>query len=355
MTAPPLSAPETATDRWRIVLARDRRYDGAFVYAVRSTRVYCRPSCPSRRPRRELVSFFAAPAAAEQAGYRACRRCRPGAPDPATELVRRACALIDGRPDEAWGLDALARAVAARPRALTRAFQRVLGVTPREYRDARRVERLKSNLKERKRVTTALYAAGYGGSSRVYERSDAQLGMTPATYARGGAGMRIAFAVVPSPLGRLLVAATERGVCRVALGDDAATLERALRAEFPAADIARDDRRLARAVQALTRHLEGRAPDLDLPVDVRATAFQRAVWDALRKIPYGQTRSYAEVARAIGRPRAVRAVARAVATNPVAIVVPCHRVVREDGTLGGYRWGPERKAALIEREREAVQ
>ena len=338
------------TDRWRIVLARDRRYDGAFVYAVRSTGIYCRPSCPSRRPRRELVSFYPEPAAAERAGYRPCRRCRPGAPDPAIGLVRRACALIDARPDEPWSHDTLARAVRARPRPLTRAFQRVLGVTPRQYRDARRLERLKSHLKDRKRVSTALYDAGYSGTSRLYERSDAQLGMTPATYAKGGAGMRIAFAVAPSPLGQLLVAGTERGICRIALGDDAPALERGLRAEFPAAAVVRDAAGLSDAVHALTRHLEGREPDLDLPLDVRATAFQRRVWDALRKIPYGQTRSYSQVARAVGRPRAVRAVAQACATNPVAIVVPCHRVVRENGELGGYRWGVKRKQQLLEQE-----
>jgi AraC family transcriptional regulator of adaptative response/methylated-DNA-[protein]-cysteine methyltransferase len=349
-TLPPPAAPAAAAERWRIVVARDRRYDGLFVYAVRSTGIYCRPSCPSRRPRRELVAFFGEPAAAERAGYRPCRRCRPGTPDPARDLVRRACALLDARHDEPWSPDALARALAARPRQLARAFRRVLGVTPRQYREARRLERLKTNLRERKRVSTALYDAGYSGSSRVYERSNSQLGMTPATYAKGGVGMRIAFAVASSPLGRLLVAATERGICRVAFGDDDATLERMLRAEFPAARIARDSGPLARSIEALGRHLDGREPDLDLPLDVRATAFQRRVWDALRKIPYGQTRSYADVARAIGRPRAVRAVARACATNPVAIVVPCHRVVREDGELGGYRWGTRRKATLIERE-----
>src|SRR5438034_983622 len=233
--------------RWHIVLARDRRFDGAFVYAVRSTGIYCRPSCPSRRPRRELVSFFPIPEAAEQAGY--------------------------------------------------------------------------------------------GSSSRVYERAGAQLGMTPATYARGGRGRRIAFTVVPCPLGRLLVAATERGICRIGVGAGAEELAAGLRAEFPAAEIRRDRGPLRRWVGAIRRHLEGRAPHLDLPLDVRATAFQRAVWEALRKIPYGSTRSYAEIARAIGRPRATRAVARACATNPAAIVIPCHRVVRADGAPGGNGGG----------------
>jgi AraC family transcriptional regulator, regulatory protein of adaptative response / methylated-DNA-[protein]-cysteine methyltransferase len=350
MTATASIAPTAPTALWRIVLARDRRYDDAFVYGVRSTGIYCRPSCPSRRPKRELVSFFPEPGAAEQAGFRPCRRCRPTDPDSARELVRRACALIDARANEPWSLDTLGRALATSPRALARAFRHVLGVTARQYRNARRLDRFKSHLKERKHVSTALYEAGYGGPSRVYERSDAQLGMTPATYAKGGAGVRIAYAVVASPVGRLLVAATVRGLCRIALGDDAGALERALRAEFPAAEIRRDDRQLAATVRALTRHLQDRVPDLDLPIDVRATAFQQRVWAALRKIPYGKTRSYSQVARAIGRPRAVRAVARACATNPVAIVVPCHRVVREDGELGGYRWGLERKKRLLERE-----
>lgn len=344
-------APAPTSDLWRIVQARDRRYDGAFVYAVRSTGIYCRPSCPSRRPRPEQVAFYPIPEAAEREGFRACRRCRPAqanGQDPAVALVREACRLLDA--PEAPRLEALAQRVGARPREVLRGFKRVLGITPKAYRDARRVARFKLELKRRSHVSPALYEAGYGSSSRVYERADAHLGMTPATYAKGGAGMDIAYAVVPCPLGRLLVAATARGVSRVSLGDDAAVLERDLAAEFPAARITQDRTRLGDWVAAILRYLEGREPDLALPLDIRATAFQRRVWQELQRIPFGMTRSYTEVARRIGRPRAIRAVARACATNPAALIIPCHRVVREDGEIGGYRWGTDRKEALLAQE-----
>ena len=346
--------------RWRIVLARDRRYDGAFVYAVRSTGIYCRPSCPSRRPRREQVAFFPWPAAAEQAGFRPCRRCRPqdvNGSDPQVELVRRVCQYLDAHPEQPTTLAALSARVGTNPHRLLRTFQRVLGITPRQYRDARRLDRFKTDLKARKRVSPAIYEAGYGSSSRVYERAHAQFGMTPATYGRGGRGVRISYAIVPCPvlLGRLLVAATERGICRISLGGTTPELEAGLRSEFPAADIHRDDEGLGRWAAAILRHLDGREPHLDLPLDVRATAFQRRVWEALRKIPYGSTRSYAEVARAIGNPRATRAVARACAANPAALVIPCHRVIRGDGNLGGYRWGENRKERLWESERQRIR
>jgi AraC family transcriptional regulator, regulatory protein of adaptative response / methylated-DNA-[protein]-cysteine methyltransferase len=346
-------APLSAQRRWRIVLARDRRYDGAFVYAVRSTGIYCRPSCASRRPRRSVVTFFPIPELAEQAGFRACRRCRPAgaAPaDPQVNQVREACRYLDAHPDGPATLTALSRHLATTPHQLLRAFRRVTGVTPRQYQDSRRLGRFKTQLKERQRVSPATYAAGYGSSSRVYERAAAHLGMTPAVYARGGQGMAIAFTVTPSPLGALLVAATPRGICRVALGEGATELEAALRGEFPAAEIRRDRGTLGRWVGAILRHLDGKEPHLDLPLDVRATAFQRQVWEALRRIPYGRTQSYAEVARAIGRPRATRAVAQACASNPAAIVIPCHRVVRSDGDVGGYRWGVEKKKELLARE-----
>ncbi len=232
-----------------------------------------------------------------------------------------------------------------------RAFRAVLGISPRQYRDARRIDRFKRGLRERRRVSPALYDAGYGSPSRVYERAHAQLGMTPAVYSRGAPGIRIGYAVVPCPLGHLLVAGTERGICRISLGSGVGTLEAGLRAEFPAADLRRAGGALAAWVEAILQYLDGRAQQLDLPLDIRATAFQRRVWEALRRIPYGGTRSYADIARAIGRPRATRAVARACATNPAALVIPCHRVVRADGALGGYRWGVERKQALLERER----
>jgi AraC family transcriptional regulator of adaptative response/methylated-DNA-[protein]-cysteine methyltransferase len=343
----------TPEHRWRIVLARDRRYDGAFVYAVRSTGIYCRPSCASRRPRRGQVTFFPIPEAAEREGFRACRRCHPAdanGGDPAVALVREACRALDA-PD-APHLDALAQRLGQRPHGLLRAFKRVLGITPLQYRDARRVARFKHELKRRPHVSPAVYEAGYGSSSRVYERANAQLGMTPATYARGGADTEIAFAVVPCALGKLLVAATPRGVCRVSLGDSAAALEADITTEFPAARIRKDRSTLEDAVTAILGYLDGSEPHLALPLDIRATAFQRRVWQELQRIPYGETRSYADVARRIGHPTASRAVARACATNPAALIIPCHRVVKESGDLGGYRWGQDRKRALLKRERE---
>ena len=331
------------TERWQAVLARDRRFDGAFVYAVRSTGIYCRPSCASRRPRRTQVMFFPIPEAAEREGFRACRRCHPAAAnggDPAVALVREACrAIAAGEPPRG---DA---------RRLARAFKRVLGITPRAYAEARRVSRFKQELKRRKHVSPALYEAGYSSTSRVYEHAHEQLGMTPATYARGGTGIGIAYVTVRTSLGRLLVAATERGVCRVALADDDAALEAELVAEFPAGRVVEDKSgKLTGWVSAILAYLAGREPDLDLPLDIRATAFQRRVWQELQKIPFAQTRTYAEIAKRIGQPTAARAVARACATNPAALVIPCHRVVREKGDLGGYRWGMDRKRALLERE-----
>ncbi len=356
MTSAALAPTLDPTHQWRIVLARDRRYDGDFVYAVRSTGIYCRPSCPSRRPRRTVVRFFPIPEAAEAAGFRACRRCHPSRlqpHDPAVALVRELCRAIDAQPDGPADLTALGRRAGRSPHQLLRAFRRVLGVSPRQYRDARRVSRLKSSLKEMPHVSPAIYEAGFGSSSRVYERAAGALGMTPATYARGGRGAAIRYSVVPSPLGTLLVAATERGICKIGLGDSTAALERDLRREFPAAHIARDTGRMDAWVQTILAHLAGTEPHLDLPLDIRATAFQQKVWAALRKIPYGSTRSYLAVARSIGSPTATRAVARACATNPVALVIPCHRVVREDGQPGGYRWGVEKKEALLKRERDA--
>lgn len=333
------------TDRWQAVLARDRRFDGAFVYAVRSTGIYCRPSCASRRPRRTQVTFFPIPEAAEREGFRACRRCHPNdiaTDDPAIALVREACRALDaGQPPKIRGYR------------LDRAFKRVLGITPKAYADTRRVARFKQELKRRKQVSPALYEAGYGSSSRVYERADAQLGMTPASYARGGAGVEIAYAIVPSRLGTLLVAATPRGVCRIGLGDDATALEADLISEFPAAQVRKDRAGLDRSVAAILAYLDGREPSLQLPLDIRATAFQRRVWQELQRIPFGETRTYTQIAKKIGQPKATRAVARACATNPAALVIPCHRVVREDGELGGYRWGMERKKDLLQMERDA--
>jgi AraC family transcriptional regulator, regulatory protein of adaptative response / methylated-DNA-[protein]-cysteine methyltransferase len=343
--------------RWRAVQARDRRYDGAFVYAVRSTGIYCRPSCPARRPSRGRVVFFRSARAAEAAGFRPCRRCLPRAVSPlhpAGDAVRDLCRYIEAHLDERLTLPRLAARLGMSPFALHRAFKRVLGVTPREYADAQRIERLKASLAGGKDVTTALYEAGYSSSSRLYERAARRLGMTPAVYRRGGPGMQIRYSISSCPLGRMLVAATDRGVCAVCLGPSDQALRQALAREYPRAEIRNGRAGLLGYVRALLRHLHGSAMELHLPLDVRATAFQQRVWSALCRIPYGATRTYGQVARSIGRPRAVRAVARACATNPTCIVVPCHRVVRSDGGLGGYRWGIERKQALLEGEKRAA-
>jgi AraC family transcriptional regulator of adaptative response/methylated-DNA-[protein]-cysteine methyltransferase len=339
--------------RWQAVVARDRQFDGRFVFGVRSTGIYCRPSCPARRPRRQHVVFFPLPEAAERAGFRSCRRCKPrdaASADPRTTRVQQVCRQIDASPDEAHTLEALASVAGVSPHHLLRTFKEVMGITPRQYADARRLASFKQGLKGGHAVAEATYEAGYGSSSRIYERADAQLGMTPAVYRKGGRGMRIAYTIVDSPLGRMLVGATERGVSAVSLGDGDAALETWLREEYPAATITRDDGRLGPWLKAILDHLAGRQPALELPLDIQATAFQRRVWEALRAIPLGSTRSYTAIARAIGQPTAARAVARACATNPVALVIPCHRVVGEGGAVSGYRWGVERKRTLLARE-----
>jgi AraC family transcriptional regulator of adaptative response/methylated-DNA-[protein]-cysteine methyltransferase len=339
--------------RWRAVVARDPGWDGRLVFAVRSTGIYCRPSCPARRPHRENVLFFAAPDEAEQAGFRSCRRCRPretGTSEALAAMVRRVCRLLEDDRDESWRLPALARAAGISPRHLLRTFKKALGVTPRQYAEARRMAAFKGRLRKGDSVTGALYEVGFGSSSRLYEDVQGRLGMTPATYRRGGRGMSIGYTVTDSPLGRLLVAATERGVAAVSLGDSESALESSLRTEYPAAEIRRDDAGLQRWVSVVLDQLAGTAPRADLPLDVQATAFQHRVWQELRAIPRGQTRSYSEVARRLGRPRAARAVAQACARNRVALLIPCHRVVEAGGGLGGYRWGVDRKRALLERE-----
>ncbi len=345
---------------WQAVLARDSRSNGTFVYAVRSTGIYCNPSCPSRRPQRDQVIFFPVPEAAEQAGFRPCRRCQPketAKPESQVELVRRACRYIEQNLDSPLSLASLSAQVHFSQYHLLRVFKRIMGITPRQYAEACRLGRLKAQLKDGEPVTRALYDVGDGSSSRLYERAPSQLGMTPTAYRRGGPGMHIHYTIVDCPLGRLLVAATAKGICAVSLGDDDTVLESALFSEYPAAEINRDGDgiNLGQWVNALMSHLNGQQPHIDLPLDVQATAFQRRVWQELQAIPYGSTRSYSEVARALGQPKATRAVAHACATNPVPLVIPCHRVVREDGTLGGYRWGLERKQQLLAQEANVAQ
>jgi AraC family transcriptional regulator of adaptative response/methylated-DNA-[protein]-cysteine methyltransferase len=343
---------------WRAMRARDPRFDGAFVFAVTSTGIYCRPTCPARRPHRRNVVFFPVAEAAEGAGFRSCRRCRPREASPRDReaaRVRAVCRRIEAAADSSLSLAALGAEVGWGPHHLQRTFKKIVGVSPRQYADAVRLRSLRERLRKGDPVTTAIYDAGYGSSSRVYERSDGRLGMTPATYRRGGPGMRLAYAVATSPLGRLLVAATERGVAAVRLGDSDAELVDSLRAEFPAAQLARDEAGVGAWVKAVLQRIEGGPPHADLPLDIRGTAFQQRVWDALRAIPLGEVRSYGEVARSIGRPTASRAVARACATNPVAVIIPCHRVVPGSGGTGGYRWGAERKRELLEREKALAQ
>ncbi len=337
-------------ERWVAFESRDAGYDGRFVVGVRSTGIYCRPSCPARRPLRQNVVFYLGGDDAVREGYRPCRRCKPDDVLPQARAVEDACRYIEEHLDRNVTLDELSDVVGFSPHHLQRTFKRVTGISPRAYADALRLGAVKQGLRERQDVTTAMYDAGYGSSSRLYERAPGQLGMTPGTYRRGGAGMSIGYIIVGCPLGRLLVGATTQGVSAVYLGDDDTELEQALHAEYPAAAITRDATGLDDWPTAIIDHLSGRLPHLDLPLDLQATAFKRRVWEALRDIPYGATRGYAEIARQIGQPTAVRAVASACATNPVALVVPCHRVVRSDGSTGGYRWGVDRKQALLARE-----
>ena len=350
----------SADPRWQQVLDRDGGADGAFVYGVTSTRIYCRPSCPARKPAPERVRFFAVPEAAEQAGFRACRRCRPRQAKPADarlDAVSRACRAIEAAGTADGDIPTLARLgreTGLSPDHLQRLFKTLVGISPRKYGEALRVKRLKAGLKQGGGVAPALYGAGYGSSSRLYEKAPAHLGMTPASYARGGRGAEISFATAgcpPSLGGRILLAATEKGVCMVALGDNDGKLEDNLRGEFPAAGIRRGGGALESHLGAVLDHLSGKLPHLDLPLDVRATAFQWRVWECLRDIPKGETRSYKDIAAALGKPGAARAVGRACATNPVAIVIPCHRAVSADGKLNGYRWGIGRKKKLLARER----
>lgn len=349
VTAP---APPDPARAWRAVRTRDAASDGLFVFAVATTGIYCRPSCPARRPRRENVSFFAAPSEAEAAGFRPCLRCRPSGAEPAAAVraVQRALAFLESHADERVPLAVLARAAGLSPFHLQRTFRRLVGVTPKRYADAGRADRLRALLRSGSSVADASFEAGYGSSSRAYAHASRHLGTTPARYRRGGRGLHVRFTTLPTPLGRLLVGATDRGVCSVMLGDADHALEATLRREYPEALIERAPAALSAWAALIAGSLSGAVDLSGIPLDLRATTFQRRVFEALRKIPRGATRSYAELAASVGRPSAVRAAASACARNPVALVVPCHRIVRSDGSLGGYRWGLERKREILKRE-----
>jgi AraC family transcriptional regulator of adaptative response/methylated-DNA-[protein]-cysteine methyltransferase len=352
-TPDPMPAPRSADRRWSAVLTRDREADGRFVYAVTTTGIFCRPSCPSRRPRRDHVIFFAAPAEAECAGYRACLRCAPAGARPvsaAARAVAEAASYLRTHATDTVALADLAARVGLSASHLQRAFTAHTGVSPREFQAACRADHFRTALRRGQDVTTATYEAGYGSPSRVSANKPTGAGLTPSAYRKGAPGAVITYAVAASALGRLLVAATAAGVCAVKLGTADETLAADLTAEFPGATITRGTLPAGWAKAIATAIGTRPATTPDVPLDVRGTAFQWRVWKALQAIPAGATRSYAEVAAAIGRPKAVRAVARACATNPVALVVPCHRVVPSAGGTGGYRWGAERKAALLARE-----
>jgi AraC family transcriptional regulator, regulatory protein of adaptative response / methylated-DNA-[protein]-cysteine methyltransferase len=350
-------AVEADAERWRAVLARSAEADGRFFYAVRTTGVYCRPTCPSRRPRRENVEFFATTAQAEAGGFRACRRCSPSnghGPVSAAERVRRACRLIDDAEDTP-DLKAIAEAAGLSPFHFHRLFRRLVGVTPREYVAARHTGRLRESLQRGTSVTEAIYDAGFSSSSRVYETAGEALGMTPGAYRAGAPGLTITYAITRCSLGVLLVATTPRGVCTIELGDRPDALRRRLGQRFAKATVVQDDGAVKPCVEAVTRYLDAPAQNIDLPLDVRGTAFQRRVWTALRRLRAGTTTTYTDLARRIGQPRAARAVARACASNTIALAIPCHRVIRGDGSLSGYRWGVERKRTLLDRERAASE
>ena len=344
---------------WESVLHRDPSADDRFLYGVTTTGIYCRPSCPSRRPKRGNVAFFSSVEAAERAGFRACQRCTPNrSRDSRDQAVDRAREYIDQHihelSDERITLELLGEQSGMSPYHLQRKFKAQVGLTPAQYVRARKRERLKGELKRGETVSRATFGAGYGSSSRVYGGADAELGMTPATYRRGGAGAHIDYVIAETSLGALLVAATDRGVCAVTLGDDATSLETALELEYPAATRTRlttPSSSLGAWVTDVVAAVDGERARPDVPIDVAASAFQWKVWRELQKIPFGETRSYGEIAKAIGSPKAVRAVASACANNPVSVIVPCHRVIRLDGGLGGYRWGLERKKRLLEKER----
>lgn len=352
VTRSELRAAAASDPRWAAVVARDAKADGAFVYAVKTTGVYCRPSCGARTPRPENVVFFPTAAEAERAGFRACKRCTPDRDSLAGQQAARVaelCRYIE-RAEHPPTLHELAERAGASAYYLHRIFKKVTGLTPRAYAAAHRARKVREQLARSGTITDAIYGAGYNSNSRFYDESDRVLGMTPSRYRAGGSGAQIRFAIGECSLGAILVAQSERGVCAILMGDDPDTLARDLQDRFPHAELIGGDAGFERLIAQVVGLVEAPRVGLDLPLDVRGTAFQQRVWRALRKIPSGKTVSYAELAKRIGAPQSVRAVGQACAANPLAVAIPCHRVVRSDGGLSGYRWGVERKRALLERE-----
>ncbi|MGC4192364.1 MAG: bifunctional DNA-binding transcriptional regulator/O6-methylguanine-DNA methyltransferase Ada [Thermomicrobiales bacterium] len=357
--APPADAPTasryaTDADRWQAVLDRDPQADGAFFICVRTTGIYCRPTCPARRPNRENVSFTTTREEARRTGFRPCKRCKPddeaSFPQRQAEMIARACGRLETS-EERLTLAVLAAESGMSPFHFHRVFKQVTGLTPKAYADAHRTERVRDRMTAAGSVTAAIYDAGYASNGRFYETSAQTFGMTPTRYRAGGAGTVIRAAVAPCSLGYVLVGATETGLCSVMLGDDPDRLQRLLHDRFPHAEFAGEDAAFADLVATVVAQIEEPARSIDLPLDIRGTAFQQRVWQALRKIPAGQTATYSEIAAAIGEPKASRAVAQACANNRIAVVIPCHRVIGKDGSLTGYAWGTERKRTLLDRER----
>jgi AraC family transcriptional regulator of adaptative response/methylated-DNA-[protein]-cysteine methyltransferase len=341
---------------WHAVESKDARFNGTFFFGVNTTGIYCKPSCAARTPKRQNVVFFETPKTAEKQGFRACLRCKPDSTierDPQVEMALRVCQLIEdgiAGGEENISLEFLGEKAGMSPHHLQRTFKSILGITPKQYATALKIKSFKEQVQRGEDVTGAMYEAGFGSSRALYEKAVSNLGMTPAAYKSKGKGMKISYTVTDCDLGKMLVARTERGICSVTFGDTERELAEALKEEFSAAEIAEDKSGLADGVKAILRLLEGKEKRIALPLDIQATAFQLQVWETLRKIPYGETRSYKQVAESIGRPSAVRAVARACATNPTALITPCHRVVRENGDLSGYRWGVERKKEILAKE-----
>ena len=336
---------------WKAVKMNDARFDGAFYLGVKTTGIYCRPSCRARTPKRENVAFFPTIQLAEEFGLRACLRCKPkdiAGVDPQVAIMLKICEMLDS--DDLFSLEMLADEVGLSRSHLQRSFKEIIGVSPKKYSELRRMEKFKNELRSGSDVTTAMYDAGFGSSSRLYERASENLGMTPTKYKKGGKGVQINYTITDCELGRILVARTINGLCNVAFADGDALLEESLKKEYPNAEITKDAAVLKGFVDEILKHLEGKRKRLDLPLDIQATSFQMRVWELLRKIPYGETVTYTQIAEQLGDKKKVRAVAQACASNRVAVVIPCHRVVGKDGKLSGYRWGVERKGKLLKAE-----